>query len=109
MNRAYVAALSLALAVTVPSSAHAFPHFGVHRTPVVQDGRVSLNLTNNGHSFKDVKIDGTIYTVLPHQSIAVKAPAGTPVYTETTGSLHHKGDVLFAVTPELQGTTVSLN
>jgi hypothetical protein len=108
-----IVALVLALGAIASTSAHAMPHiFGVHRHPAgtqAADARVTIHLTNNGPLFKDVKVDGHVYTILPHQAITIKAPAGTPVYTESTGSLRHKGDLLFAVSPEMQGKTVSID
>jgi hypothetical protein len=41
--------------------------------------------------------------------LSIKAPAGTNVYAEDAGRLHRKGDVLFAVGPQLQEKTLSLN
>jgi hypothetical protein len=104
------ATVILALAAIASTSANALPHFGgVHRHPAAQDGRVTLHLYNKAPLFRDVNVDGHVYTVLPHQSLLIKAPAGTPVYTETTGGLHTKGDLLFSVGTQLQNATVSID
>lgn len=107
-----ISALVIAIGATASTSAYALPHFGVHRHPTANsetDGRVTLNLTNHGSLFRDVKVNGHVYTLLPHQSLVIKAPVGTPIYTESTGAMHRKGDLLFAVTPEMQHSTVSIN
>ena len=99
--------LMLGMAVSTATSAYALPHFGLHRHPA-NDTRVRIVIHNTGAMFRDVKIDGQLYTVQPHQYIGVKAPEGTPVYTDSTGSLHHKGDLLFAVTREMDNSTIAI-
>jgi hypothetical protein len=106
-------ALVLALGVTASTSAHALPHFfGVHRHPgdaQSQDSRVTVHISNKGDIFRDIKVGGHVYTVWPHQMLTIKAPAGTAVYTESTGSLHRKGDLLFAVGKQLQGAIAMID
>ena len=70
---------------------------------------MTVHLTNDGLMFKDVKVDGHVYTVLPNHMIVIKAPVGTPVYAESTGGLHKKGDLLFAISPEMQNKFVKTN
>ncbi|GAC1427513.1 MAG: hypothetical protein NVSMB62_25370 [Acidobacteriaceae bacterium] len=103
-------ALLLGAAAFTSTSAFALPHFGVHRHPAeTNDGRVSVVIFNAGGSFRDVKIAEHVYTVMSHQALRVKAPEGTAVYTDSTGALHHKGDLLFAVSRTMQDKTVTIN
>ena len=112
MIRTRIVALTLALAATASTSAYALPHFtGLHRHPAAsqQDARVNIHLYNRAPMFRDVKVEGKVYTVLPHQTLTIKAPAGTAIYTESTGGLHRKGDLLFAVDPRMQNATLSID
>jgi hypothetical protein len=45
-----------------------------------KDARVFVTLVNKAVTFRDVKIDGHSYTLLPNDLLTVKAPAGTVVY-----------------------------
>lgn len=74
-----------------------------------QDIRISVRLYNRGHLFQDVKVGDKVYTVMPHQSIRIKAPAGTAVYADSTGQGHRKGDLLFAVSAQVKDSTITLN
>jgi hypothetical protein len=47
--------------------------------------------------------------VKPHASVTIKAPAGTQVFAATASANHQPGDVLFAITPQLDGETLSFN
>ena len=104
-------ALVLAVGATASTSAYALPHFGIHRHPGAQqnDGRITIQVTNKAHFFRDIKVDGHVYTVLPDQLLTIKAPAGTAIYADSTGGLHHKGDLLFQVNKNMQGATVTIN
>ena len=103
-------ALVLGAAAFTSTSAYALPHFGVHRHPSDgNDTRVSMVIHNKGSFFRDVKIDGHMYTLLPDQSLAVKAPEGTVVYAGSTGALHRRGDLLFAVSRTMDHKTVTIN
>jgi len=102
--------LLLAAAAMAPATAHAAP-FGwfAHLHPGGSrgaDSRVSFIAYNKAPIFQDVKIDGHFYTVLPHQSLMIKAPAGTAIYAESAGAGHKRGDLLIAVTPQMQNKTV---
>jgi hypothetical protein len=73
------------------------------------DSRISFTAYNKGPIFQDVKIDGHFYTVRPNQSLFIKAPAGTPIYAESTGRGHKRGELILAVTPDMDGKTVPFN
>jgi hypothetical protein len=95
-----------------PSAANAWPLgrvFHLHPPSAQDDSRVSLRLYNKGQLFQDVQIEGHVYTVLPNQYLAIKAPTGTEIYMASTGMGHHKGDFLLAVSPKLKGETISIN
>ncbi len=95
-----------------PSAANAWPLgrvFHLHPSSVQDESRISLRLYNKGQLFQDVQVEGHIYTVMPKQYLAIKAPAGTEIYMASTGMGHRKGDFLLAVSPELKGQTISIN
>ena len=103
----------MVLAGAMAPAANAFPmgklfHLHPHaaRTP---DARITVHVYNKGWIFQDLKVAGKTYTVLPHQGVEITAPAGTEVYTESTSFEHRKGDLLFAVTPAMKDTIVSIN
>lgn len=103
-------ALLLGAVASTSTSAYALPHFGLHRHPAeTNDSRVCVKIFNQGMFFRDVKIGEHVYTVMPHEFLEVKAPEGTPVYTNSTGALHHKGDLLFAVSRTMHEKTVTIN
>jgi hypothetical protein len=95
-----------------PVAANAWP-LGrlLHLHPTVsnsQDTRISVQVFNKGVGLQDLKVDGHIYTVLSHESLTIKAPAGTAVFAASPGYLHRKGDLLFAVTPEMKDAKISI-
>ena len=116
MIRTKIVALTLAVAATAATaatSANASPHFPrLHRhpgAPQAQDARLTVHVFNPNVVAREVKVDGRVFTLAPHQMPSIKAPVGTNVYAEDAGRLHRKGDVLFAVGPQLQEKTLSLN
>ena len=82
------------------------PSFAAKQTKIAT---VQIKLYNKGDNPQDVKVDGTVYTVLPHAFVTFKALSGTQVYADTIGKGYTKGDVLFAVSPEMKGETISFN
>lgn len=72
------------------------------------DTRISVSFHNVGPIFEDVSVAGRVYTVKANGWLQIKAPSGTAVVAESTGSGHRKGDLLFAVTPEVSNSTVTL-
>lgn len=71
--------------------------------------RVSVNIANKGDDTQDIKVDGKIYLVKPHESVQVKVPTGAVVYAAGKSSRYQDGDKLLTVTPEMKGTTVYFN
>ncbi|MDP9039731.1 MAG: hypothetical protein M3O02_10735 [Acidobacteriota bacterium] len=103
-------ALLLGAAASTSTAAFALPHMGLHRHPAdPNDTRVSLVIYNKADMFRDVIIDGHVYTLLSHGSLTVKAPAGTAVYANSTGALHRKGDLLFSVDRAMQDRTIPIS
>jgi len=107
-----LAILAIAAAVA-PVNANAWPLgkvFHIHpATERIQDARITVELINKGIISQDVKVDGRIYTVMPHEGLTIKAPAGTPVYAASMGLGHRSGDLLVAVTPETKGRIIYFN
>jgi hypothetical protein len=107
---ALVAALVFAGAASSPQPALALPHFGFHHHPAnPSDTRIYVELYNKNMIFRDVKIANHVYTVQPHESIRVTAPAGTPIYTAMTVPRHAKGDLLFWIAPAMNNTVINLD
>jgi hypothetical protein len=100
----------LMLAGAIAPAANALPMFHFHsHAQQTQDKRIVVHVYNKGFIFQDLKVAGKTYTVWPHEGIEIKAPAGTEVYTESTSFDHRKGDLLFAVKPEMKDKTISIN
>ena len=101
---------SLVFALAASGLASPFPNpIHLHPRVKVQDDRVLLKLVNDSDGFRDVKIAGQTYTVERHQALNVKAPAGTMIYSESSGRTHHRGDVLLEVTPAQNNTRITLD
>ena len=74
-----------------------------------KDARVFVTLVNKSVTFRDVKIDGHSYTLLPHELLTVKGPAGTVVYAASAFGKYHRGDALVALTPSMDHSRVAIN
>lgn len=74
-----------------------------------QQANISVEVYNRGDAPQDLKMDGQVYTVKPHQSITLKASPGTDVFADTAGNGFQKGERLFQIAPSLNGTTVKFN
>ena len=115
MNRARTSAVTLfalvlALGATASTSAFALPHIGLHRHPSTEkDGRVTVHVRNTAGMFRDVKIGDRVYTVLAYQALRITAPAGTQVFAASPGATYNKGDLLFAINPQMENAIVSIN
>ncbi len=67
--------------------------------------RVSVHLVNRGDDAQDIKVDGHIYLVKPHDSVDVKVPAGSVVYSAGKSAHYQEGDKLITITPRMKDTT----
>jgi hypothetical protein len=74
-----------------------------------KDTRVFVTLVNKSVTFRDVTIDGHNYTLLPHELLTVKGPAGTVVYAGSAFGRYHRGDALVALTPSMDHSRVAIN
>jgi hypothetical protein len=99
----------LALSVCSVASASAAGTNHDLRPTHAKDTRVYVTLVNQCTLFRDVKIDGHNYTMMPHELLAIKAPAGTVVYAASSFGRIHRGDPLVALTPSLDHSRVTLN
>jgi hypothetical protein len=110
-------AMSLAvlflLGAVAPAPVNAWPlgkALHLHpRAPQQQDTRITVYLFNKAERFQEVSVAGHVYTVMPHYSLTIKAPAGTDVFAGTSTVSHHKGDLLFSVSPEHSFKTITIN
>jgi ABC-type transporter Mla subunit MlaD len=98
-----VLALSASTAVSPLSK---LVHFHPHSAQ--PDTRITLTLRNDAPVFQDVKIAGRSYTILAHQAINIKAPAGTVVYADSTTGTHRRGDVLVEISSQVQDKMLDL-
>src|SRR5580658_7172682 len=97
-------------AISIATPAYALPRFGFHsHPPDPNDSRIALEIYNKGGLFRDVQIEGKVYTILPGHSLTIKVPQGTHVFTNSTGALHHKGDLLFSVDPSMKNKVLSID
>ena len=98
------------LALSASAAVNPFTHV-VHMHPKAAqpDTRVSVVLYNSSVGFRDVKIDGHVYTVLSHNKLTIKAPAGTVIYADSRTPTYHRGDVMLEVTPQLDHQKVNLD
>ena len=91
-----VVAMSVSAAINPLSSlVHLHP-----RSPK-SDHRIVVTLYNPSVTFRDLKIDGSIYTIHEHEQITIKAPVGTMIYTASRTPIHQRGDVMLELTPQL--------
>jgi hypothetical protein len=81
----------------------------LHTHPARKDNRVSVTLYNNAFLFRDVKVDGRVYSVRSHGTLTIKAPAGTVVYAASRSPQFKRGDVMLEVTPKIDHTQITLN
>ena len=99
----------LALSICTVASASAAATTSNRRPTHAKDARVNVTLINQSTLFRDVKIDGRNYTVMPHELLAIRAPVGTVVYAASSFGRIHRGDPLVALTPSLDHSRVTLN
>jgi hypothetical protein len=105
-------AVLLFAATIVPAPANAWPLgklFHMHPNPAQpEDTRITFYLTNQDGFMQQVKVDGHVYTIVPHSGLTIKAVEGTPVYFVTSGIKHRAGDLLVAVKPDTRERTISI-
>ena len=103
----------LLLAGTIsPAPANAWPlgklfHMHPHAAQP-EDTRIAFHLTNHDGFMQQVKVDGRIYTIVPHGALTIRAAEGTEIYAVTSGIKHRAGDLLLAVKPQTKDTTISI-
>lgn len=105
-------ALLLLASATASAPANAWP-LGklLHLHPNAaqpEDNRIAFHLTNQDGFLQQVRVDGRVYTIVPHGSLVVKAVSGTEIHAVTAGIKHHAGDLLVAVTPKTQDQTICI-
>jgi hypothetical protein len=106
-----LAVLLLAGAIA-PAPANAWPLgklFHLHPHPTQpEDTRITFHVTNQDGFLQQVKVDGHVYTIVPHGALTIKAAEGTEIYAVTSGIKHRAGDMLIAVEPQIQDCTISI-
>ena len=95
-------------ACTAASASAAGTNHDLHATRA-KDTRVFVTLVNKSPVFRDVKIDGRSYTLLPDELLTVKGPAGTVVYAASAFGKIHRGDALVALTPSMNHSRIAIN
>jgi hypothetical protein len=98
------------LALSASAMANPLSHL-VHLHPrhAQPDTRITFALRNNGICFRDVRIDGRVYTVQSHGSILVKAPVGTVVYADSQLAHYKRGDAIVELTAKLENQQVVID
>jgi hypothetical protein len=103
----YTSLAVLALsASTVVSPWPKLGHFHPHS--VQPDTRISVTLHNDSINFQDIEVDGRSYTILAHQGLNIKAPAGTVIYADSLSANHRRGDVLLEISSQVKDRTFDL-
>jgi hypothetical protein len=95
-----ILALAASALLPIPSPVHLHPQV---------DTRVRVTLVNNSIGFRDVRVDGHVYTVQQHHSLVVTAPAGTVVYAVTPTVTLHRGDAIVEITPQLDKQKIGID
>jgi hypothetical protein len=102
----------LASVATLALSASSFLSFGnlihLHVKPIT-DSRVDVTLVNSAPGFRDIKVDGQLYTINSGHTLTIKAPAGTVIYTESRMRTLRRGDVLLQLDKQMDHTSVSID
>ncbi len=115
LTRTFASSLAiLLLASTIaPTSANAWPLgkvFHLHPDEAQDsDGRITVQVFNRADHYQNVKVNGNLYTVQPHNAVAITAPVGTPVYSASVGLGHTEGQVLVTLDPVTKGRTIFIN
>ncbi|HEX9201123.1 MAG TPA: hypothetical protein VF865_16305 [Acidobacteriaceae bacterium] len=106
-------ALLAAFATVAPTPAHAWPlgkllhlHPSATRT---EDSRITVRLLNRTDTMQEIRIGEVDRVVGPHEGLIIKAPEGTQVVAAASNYKHRRGDVLFAVSPEMNGQLLTLD
>jgi hypothetical protein len=77
-------------------------------SPHPVEGRITVVLFNNRAMFREVKIDGRNYAVMPHHAISVTALPGTQVLSAGPGAAR-PGEVLVTLDRSVKDATIYLN
>jgi hypothetical protein len=114
-TRSFASSLALLLlfGAIAPTAANAWP-LGkfLHLYPVAsqdQDARITIHLCNRSGLVQQIKVGGCVHTMLPNDSLMIKAPEGTEVFAASNGGKHRKGDILVAMTADRNYGVVTLN
>jgi hypothetical protein len=105
-------AVLLLAGIVSPAPANAWPLgklFHWHpSTAQPADTRIPFYLANRGDYIQQVKVDGHVYLIVPHGSLAIKAAEGTEIYAVTSSRKHRAGDLLIAVTTQTRDRTIAI-
>jgi hypothetical protein len=82
-------------------------HMHPHAKPV--DTRINVTLYNQSPSFCELTVDGKTYTVMSHEELYVKAPAGTIVYAATRMPFTRQGDVVLELSGKVNNQKISID
>jgi hypothetical protein len=99
------------VATLTPAAAYAFPlgkALHLHPKDSAPDGRVTIQVRNEAPMFRDIKIEGRTYTILPHRGVLVTAPAGTQIFAASTAFGLHRGDLIATVASATENETLVL-
>lgn len=67
---------------------------------------INVTFYNAGRSFQDVLVEGRTYTVKPHEYLTIEAQPGTGVFAASATLDYRRGDLMFALTPQMNNKTI---
>jgi hypothetical protein len=82
-------------------------HMHPHAKPV--DNRINVRLYNQSPSFCELTVAGKTYTVMSHEELFVKAPAGTIVYAASRMPFVKQGDVVLELSDKINNQKINID
>jgi len=101
-----LAVLAMSASAAVPPFSH-LVHMHPHTKPV--DNRINVTLYNQSPSFCELTVDGKTYTVMSHERLYIKAPAGTVVYAATSLPFTKRGAEVLELTDKVDNQKINID
>jgi hypothetical protein len=106
-------AVLLVVGAMAPAAANAWSLGKKTKTDAItsqsQGALISVQVYNKGELIQNIKMEGQVYTIQPHQSLTITAAEGTAIYADSPGNGFQKGDVLFTINSAMKGAKVTFN
>jgi len=101
-----LAVLAMSASAAIPPFSH-LVHMHPHTKPV--DSRITVTLYNQSPNFCELAIGDKTYTVLSHDKLYIKAPAGTVVYAASGMPFTKRGDVVLELTDKVNNQRITID